>query len=103
MLARSSVRSPYLWLLASVLVGSLAFPLVAQLKVNSNWTAMLPRDAQSVRDLELTRSRVGGLNELSVALFSKDANALTSFARALVPRLEKLKKTQRIFAVEWNV
>src|SRR5687767_14692769 len=103
MLARSSVRHPYLWLVASLLAGAAAFPLVTKLKVNTNWAAMLPKDAQSVKDLELTRSRVGGLNELSVALFSKDATALTRFAKDLVPRLEKLKKTQHVFAVEWNV
>lgn len=101
--ARSQTRSPYVWILACLLLGAGAFPFVSKLKLNSNWVAMLPADKPSVRDLELTRSRVGGLNELAVVLTSKDTKGLIKLARDLVPRLEGLKKSERIFAVEWNI
>jgi len=101
--ARSQTRSPYTWILVCLLLGAAAFPLVSKLKLNSNWVAMLPEDKPSVLDLELTRARVGGLNELAVVLTSKDTKALIKLARDLVPRLEKLKSKERVFAVEWNI
>jgi len=104
-LARAQVSSPVTFLIAALMAFGLALPLVLSLKLNSSWTAMLPSDKPSVRDLRLTERRVGGLNELVLVVSGGDTAALIGFARELVPRLERLKQqsSSRIFAIEWNV
>jgi predicted RND superfamily exporter protein len=102
-IARSQTKRPVAWLLAAVLLAVASLPFVAKLKLNSNWVAMLPETKESVRDLELTQKRVGGLNELSVLVQGSDQAQLIAFAKALVPRLEALEGKERVFAVEWNI
>lgn len=104
-LARAQATSPVVFLLAALIAAAASLPAVLSLKLNSSWTAMLPSDRPSVRDLALTEKRVGGLNELALVISGAETPQIIAFARELVPRLEKLKQApnSRIFAIEWNV
>jgi len=92
-----------LWIVAiGLLCAAASVPLVAKLKLNSDWTALLPRDRPSVRDLEMAKKRVGGMSTLTVALTSRNTQALQRFAKDLVPRVKRLKPIG-VRAVDWNV
>ena len=77
-------------------------PLVAQLGLNSDFEALLPRDKPSVIDLERIRDRVGGFNTLTVAIESDDVDAMQRFAEALVPRIDQLPP-ELVHFVDWNI
>ena len=92
-------------------VGAFALALVAlpwmlELELNSDFQAMLPESAASVRDLDEIRSRFGGTSTLTLAVQaqgdSPDVEALHTFTRALVSRLEGRDDLQ-IAAVDWNI
>lgn len=104
-LARIQTRY-YLWVVVlGLVIAAAAVPLVQRLGLNSDWTALLPHDKPSVRDLEMARGRVGGLNTLTVCIQSRDLDAMQRLARDLVPRLERLAgdPANRVRSVEWNV
>jgi len=83
-------------------MAALSLPLVAQLGLNSDFEALLPKDKPSVIDLERIRDRVGGFNTLTVAVESNDVDAMQRFAAALVPRIESLPPDLVRF-VDWNI
>ncbi len=97
----------YGWfLLVGVAIAAGSVPLVGQLGLNSDWTALLPRDTPSVRDLELARSRVGGLATLTTFVTSEsgDVEGMKRLAKVLVPRLEAMRGgASKVRSVEWNV
>jgi uncharacterized protein len=86
----------------AVVVAALAVPLVLRLGLDSSFTALLPEDKPSVRDLEELEDRIGGLQTLTVAIQSDDLKAMQTFARDLVPRLETLDP-EVIRSVDWNI
>ena len=90
------------FLLGALLLAAGAFPLIARLGLNSDFTALLPEDKPSVRDLERVRGRVGGLSTLTLAIQSDDVEAMQRFARDLVPRLEALGDDY-VRSVDWNI
>lgn len=89
--------------LLAVLLAAACLPLIAQLGLNSSFTALLPENKPSVRDLRQVESRMGGLNTLSLAIQSTDAAAMRRFATDLVPRLKALEGQHGLRSVEWNV
>ena len=92
-----------LWItLAGLLLAGLSIIPVSQLGLNSAWTALLPKDQPSVHDLEQLRNRIGGLSTLTVAIQSKDLDAMQRFAHDLVPKLESIPKGL-VRTVDWNV
>lgn len=101
-LATAQAARPWLFLFLALAVAAGAFPFAARLELDSSFTALLPSDAQSVRDLEHIGGRLGGLESLTVVLESRDLPAMQLFARALVPRLERLGRPL-VHSVEWNV
>lgn len=96
------VRRAWWFIAIATLLSAFSVPLVGQLGLNSAWTALLPDDKISVRDLEKVKDRVGGLSTLTVAIQSKDLAAMQRLARDLVPRLQALP-TKSVRAVDWNV
>ncbi len=78
--------------LAAALCALVSAPLIARLHIDGRFAALLPEDAPSVRDLEAARSRVQGLETLTLAVQSPsaDATAMEHFADTLAPRLEAL-------------
>lgn len=97
----------YGWfLIVGVLLGVASIPLMTRLELNSDWSALLPRETRSVRDLEQGRRRVGGLATLTVFVTSESADtaAMRRLAATLVPRLESLRGPQtKVRTVDWNV
>lgn len=103
-LAALQVRRSAWVLLFAVVVSVASVPLVRQLRLNTDWAAMLPESKPSVRDLDRIAGRLGGLNTLSVVVQSKDTEALTRFARALVPALEAMRaEAPEVRSVDWNM
>ncbi|MBW2509902.1 MAG: MMPL family transporter, partial [Deltaproteobacteria bacterium] len=101
-LAKLQFRRAGAFAAVGVLMAALSLPLVAQLGLNSDFEALLPRDKPSVIDLERIRDRVGGFNTLTVAIESNDVDAMQQFAAALVPRIESLPPDLVRF-VDWNI
>lgn len=102
-LARMQMRRAGLIALASVLITAGSVFVAKNLGLDSAFTALLPESAPSVRDLDAISARVAGLSTLTVAIESeaKDEEALKSFARALVERLDA--SGAPISSVDWNV
>lgn len=101
-LAHLQYRRAGWFLLAGALVAAGSIPLIRNLGLNSDFTALLPEDKPSVQDLEKVRGRVGGLSTLTLAIQSRDVEAMQRFAADLVPRLEGLDD-ENLRSVDWNV
>lgn len=101
-LAKLQFRRAGVLAAVGALMAGLSLPLVAQLGLNSDFEALLPKDKPSVIDLERIRDRVGGFNTLTVAIESDDVDAMQRFAAALVPRIRKLPP-DLVHFVDWNI
>ncbi len=91
------------------LLGLAALPLIVGfpgltdgLTLNSDFTALLPRSAQSVRDLDEIRRRFGGQQSLVVTVESEDVEALHRFVRDLAPRVKAMDEHD-VVDVDWNL
>ena len=102
-LAEGQSKRPWWFIAAGVLVTALAMIWVVQLRLNSDFAALLPKDQPSVRDLEKNQARVRGLTTLTVALESKRSATLRRYTQALVGRLDKLQGRYGIVAVDGDV
>ncbi|MBW1875872.1 MAG: MMPL family transporter, partial [Deltaproteobacteria bacterium] len=101
-LAKLQFRRAGVFAFVGVLMAAVSLPLVANLGLNSDFEALLPEDKPSVIDLERIRDRVGGFNTLTVAIESKEVDAMQRFASDLVPRLQKLP-SDLVHFVDWNI
>lgn len=101
-LAELQHRSPARFLLVGLLLALGSLPLVAELGLDSAFTALLPEERPSVRDLEAVRSRLGGTSQLTICIQSKNVEAMRRFAGDLVHRIEP-KLPENVRSVEWNV
>ncbi len=93
----------------SFAVGLLALPLILGvpgvtdgLTLNSDFTAMLPRTAQSVRDLDEIQERFGGQAAMIVAIEGDDIEGVHEFTRQLAPRVAAMGEL-KVTAVDWNL
>lgn len=103
-LAGSQHRNALTYVIVAFLIAGAAFPVMKQLGLNSDWTALLPANKPSVRDLARAQGRVGGLATLTLMVESHDVDAMQRFARALVPRLERLRgDATKVRSVDWNI
>jgi hypothetical protein len=100
---------PWRVVLLAFLLGAAALPLILGvpgyvdgLTLNSDFTAMLPRTAQSVRDMDEIQERFGGQQALIVTVESEDTEQLHAFVRELAPRIERME-AQNVAAVDWNL
>ncbi|MBX7193034.1 MAG: MMPL family transporter [Sandaracinaceae bacterium] len=104
-LARAQHAQPLLWVLVAFAIAALALPMVGRLELNSDFQAMLPEHAPSVRDLDEIRSRFGGTATLALAIQAEDGASIEdvrAFTRELVPRIEAMEEHQVVW-VDWNV
>jgi len=101
-LAGVQVRRPGLFVLGAVVCLGLAAPFAAQIRLNGDFTALLPESKRSVQDLEEIQERLGGKATLTVLTRSEDIPALRRFVRDLAPRVEALKD-EGVLYVDWNV
>ncbi|MCA9606351.1 MAG: MMPL family transporter [Myxococcales bacterium] len=108
-LTRWQLERPSLWILVSAVLGLVSTALVVGvpgvtdgLTLNSDFTAMLPRTAQSVRDMDEISERFGGQQALIVTVQASDIEAVRRFTRDLVPRVEAMQD-HKVLAVDWNL
>jgi len=110
-LAEAQHRGPYRFIAVAFVLAAGALPLMYGvpgisdgLTLNSDFTAMLPESAQSVRDLEEIQERFGGQQAMSLAIEAKDGDveALHAFTRSFVARVEGMRE-QKVVAVDWNI
>lgn len=100
-LMRAQVERPWRIVFGWLALTALSLPFLLRLGLNSDWIAMLPEDRPSVRDTELIGDRIGGTSTLTVALTSKDREAMKRFAGELVPRLKE-QASELILRIDWN-
>lgn len=108
-LARWQLRSAGKITAGSFLIGLMALPLIIGipgvvdgLTLNSDFTAMLPRTAQSVRDMDEIQERFGGQQALILTIESDDLDAVYRFTRNLSARIETMRE-RRVVAIDWNL
>ncbi|HJL16038.1 MAG TPA: MMPL family transporter [Sandaracinaceae bacterium LLY-WYZ-13_1] len=100
---------PWRVVILSFVLGIAALPLIVGipghfdgLTLNSDFTAMLPESAQSVRDLDEIQERFGGQQALNIVVESEDTEQLHAFVRELAPRIEAMEEHD-VAAVDWNL
>jgi uncharacterized protein len=106
-LAHAQHRAPWWFVLAAFLAAALAAPLVSRLEVNSDFQALLPESAASVRDLDEIRARFGGTATLTLAIQARPESGATvedarELARVLVPRIRAMEALEVAY-VDWNI
>ena len=108
-LARIQLERPWQITIACFLLALASLPLIIGvpgyfdgLTLNSDFTAMLPRTAQSVRDMDEIQERFGGQQALILTVESEDEAALHRFVSELAPRIERLE-AEKVVAVDWNL
>ena len=103
-LAEAQHRRAGLFVLVGLLLAAAATPLVAQLGLDSRFTALLPEDEPSVRDLHAVSDRVGGISTLTVAIQSpgKHVDGMKRFTQDLVKRLDELPPGY-VGNLDWNI
>ncbi|MCA9582873.1 MAG: MMPL family transporter, partial [Myxococcales bacterium] len=100
-LAAVQVRSAVRIAIVGFLIAAASMPFVMRLGLNSDWTALLPKNTPSVRDLETVRARFGGMATLTVALHSKDQAAMEKLGTHLAKEIERIGPPVR--HVGWTI
>lgn len=103
-LARFQTRwHVWLALVAAVATGT-SYLGIRELQLKTAWEELLPTDKPSVRDMEQARGRVKGLTTLTIAVRSRDGDALLRFGRDLSLRLEReLVGEGAATAIDWRI
>jgi predicted RND superfamily exporter protein len=107
--AAQQIARPWAFVIGATLLSLASIPLIYGLPgvsdgltLNSDFTAMLPSHAPSVRDLDEIQRRFGGQQALMLTIEASDEEGLHRFVRDLAPRLEALDEL-KVVAVDWNV
>lgn len=92
------------WILAALFIALFVYSALQakQLKLKSDFKALLPDNFQSVRDLDRIAERVGSTGSLIVAIESPNPQDSIKFALALVAKLKEYPKDY-IDTIEYNV
>ncbi|MEL6183002.1 MAG: MMPL family transporter [Myxococcota bacterium] len=101
-LTELQLTRPWTIVLLAFLLGVSALPLVGQLSLNGDFTALLPEHKPSVQDLEEIRSRFGRQATLTLAVQAKTSTDARAFVRELAPRIAALD-LETVSAIDWNV
>jgi uncharacterized protein len=87
-------RAPWVLALAVLLTGAGLYH-ASQLRVDTDFSKLIPSDYESVRALERLRATVGGESEMAVVIESPSFEANKAFAEALIPRALEMRRTDR--------
>jgi len=109
-LTRWQLERPGLIVGLAFALGAAAVPVIVGvpgvvdgLTLNSDFTALLPDSAQSVRDMDEIAERFGGQQSLTITVESEsDLDAARRFAADLAPRLSAMED-EKVVAVDWNL
>ena len=96
------LRYSFLIVLVAYVLSILALPLVSQLSLNGDFTALLPQHKQSVVDLQEVQTRLGRHATLTLAIEGSDINDVRVFTEDLSKRLKEIPDAH-IKDVDWNV
>lgn len=102
---RAQSAYPRIWVVVGFVVAAMAVPSVGRLELNSDFQAMLPETAPSVRDLDEIRARFGGTSTLALAIQARDGGSIEEvreFTRRLVPRIARMQEHEVVW-VDWNL
>lgn len=102
LLTRVQVARPWAFALVGLVLVAASLPLVSQLGLNGDFTALLPEHKPSVIDLNEIRERFGRQATLTIAVQAETSSDARAFVRRLAPRIEALEE-RRVSAVDWNV
>ncbi|MBW2700401.1 MAG: MMPL family transporter [Deltaproteobacteria bacterium] len=95
-LAQAAFGRPWLTLgLCLLLTILMGFP-VRSLDLDADMTALLPKDAESVKNLDGVAERFGGLGHLVIVGMNAEPEALRRFVDDLVPRLQSLEDVRYV-------
>jgi predicted RND superfamily exporter protein len=104
-LAEAQHAHPWRFLAVACGLAALAFPWLIRLELNSDFQAMLPETADSVRDFDEIRERFGGTATLTLALQARQGASIEdvyAFARRLAQRIEEMDELL-VTSVDWNL
>ncbi len=82
---RSVVRHAYGVLLAGVALAVVSVFLASNLRIDTDFSKLIPEDYDSVKALERLRETVGAESELAIGMVSPSFDANRSFAETLIP------------------
>jgi hypothetical protein len=90
-LIRAVVRRPLPFILVSLGGAALGVWGTTHLRIDSDFSHLIPSDYASVQALERLREQVGGAQEASIIIESPSFKANRQFAEALIPRALRLR------------
>lgn len=90
-LIQAVLRRPVPLILVSLLLAALGGWGTTHLRIDSDFSHLIPSDYPSVQALERLREQVGGAQEASVVIESPSFAANRQFAEALIPRALRLR------------
>ncbi len=92
---------PLRYVMPAAIMAVLSLPLIGQLELRGDLTALLPENAPAVQDLEQMQDRVGQATTLTVIVHGESREDVRTFARALAIDLES-DLPEHAIAVDWN-
>ncbi|MGF1509908.1 MAG: RND family transporter [Myxococcota bacterium] len=101
-LAWAQTKHPWRVLAGAFVLLVIALPFALQIRLDGDFTALLPEGKQSVKDIEAIQERFGGKSTLTVMAQGPDIEELRSFVSALAPRIAELEDLGVLY-VDWNV
>ena len=90
--ARTVYRHPWTVVLVCFAIAAVGLYLTTKLSIRSNFAALLPENAQSVKDLQAISDRMGGMGTLILLVEGKDLKAMERLADDLAARLRAYPK-----------
>lgn len=101
-LAADQASRPFRYVVPAMVLALASLPLVAQLELRGDLTALLPENAPAVVDLERMQDRIGQATTLTVILQHDESREdLRLFAGALAADLEE-NRPEHVIGVDWN-
>lgn len=95
-------RFAWFWVIIAFLSLGLSFYIAKGLQLRSNFKELLPENYQSVKELERTEDKVGGLSNLIVGIESPDFNSAKKFVDDLSAILRSDRFKESIKYVDSN-
>ena len=81
------VRHPFLVLFVAFSIAGFGVWSASHLGIKSNFAALLPENAQSVKDINIIAKRMGGMGTIMVMIEGEDLQAMQRFSDDLVKKL----------------
>jgi len=100
-LAPDQASRPLRYVVPAVVLALLSLPLVGQLELRGDLTALLPENAPAVVDLDRMQDRIGQATTLTVIVHGDSREDVRTFARALATDIEG-DTPEHVLAVDWN-